>query len=156
MPDIDLDFPRDVRERLIPRIHERYGPEHSALVAAFPTYRTRGAIRELGKALGLPPAEIERVARGVGRLVERATPGAGPRHRARRRRPERAGARRRWRAPADAARRGPGLPRHLSQHSGGMVITTRPLIDSARWCPPRWRAGRSSSGTRTPAPTPAS
>jgi error-prone DNA polymerase len=64
LPDIDLDFPRDVRERLIPRIHERYGREHSALVAAFPTYRARGAIRELGKALGLPPGEIERVARG--------------------------------------------------------------------------------------------
>ena len=44
-PDIDLDFPRDIRERLIPRIHERYGSERSALVAAFPTYRStrRGA-----------------------------------------------------------------------------------------------------------------
>ena len=64
LPDIDLDFPRDVREKLIPRVHERYGRERSALVAAFPTYRARGAIRELGKALGLPPGEIERVARG--------------------------------------------------------------------------------------------
>ncbi|HZE06629.1 MAG TPA: PHP domain-containing protein, partial [Solirubrobacteraceae bacterium] len=64
LPDIDLDFPRDIREKLIPRIHDRYGHERSALVAAFPTYRARGAIRELGKALGLPPGEIERVARG--------------------------------------------------------------------------------------------
>src|SRR5205807_8742361 len=64
LPDIDLDFPRDIREVLIPRVHERYGHERSALVAAFPTYRARGAIRELGKALGLPPSEIERVARG--------------------------------------------------------------------------------------------
>ena len=80
LPDIDLDFPRDIRERLIPRIHERYGHERSALVAAFPTYRARGAIRELGKALGLPPGEIERVARGsegwdareVGRDIESA------------------------------------------------------------------------------------
>ena len=63
LPDIDLDFPRDIREKLIPRVHERYGSEHSALVAAFPTYRSRGAIREIGKALGLPPGEIERVAR---------------------------------------------------------------------------------------------
>ena len=63
LPDIDLDFPRDMREVLIPRVHERYGADHSALVAAFPTYRARGAIRELGKALGLPPGEIERVAR---------------------------------------------------------------------------------------------
>ena len=65
VPDIDLDFPRDVREQLIPRIHERYGPERSALVCAFPTFRVKGAIRELGKALGLPPTEIERVARAV-------------------------------------------------------------------------------------------
>src|SRR6201999_363636 len=64
LPDIDLDFPRDIREVLIPRIHQRYGRTRSALVAAFPTYRARGAIRELGKALGLPPGEIERVARG--------------------------------------------------------------------------------------------
>src|SRR5689334_16136452 len=63
LPDIDLDFPRDVREVLIPRVHERYGKERSALVAAFPTFRSRGAIRELGKVLGLPPGEIERVAR---------------------------------------------------------------------------------------------
>src|SRR5204863_8994747 len=63
LPDIDLDFPRDIRETLLPRIHERYGRDRSALVAAFPTYRARGAIRELGKALGLPPGEVERVAR---------------------------------------------------------------------------------------------
>jgi error-prone DNA polymerase len=45
LPDIDLDFPRDVREMLIPRVHDRYGKERSALVAAFPTFRSRGAIR---------------------------------------------------------------------------------------------------------------
>ena len=49
LPDIDLDFPRDVREKLIPRVHDRYGKERSALVAAFPTFRSRGAIRELGQ-----------------------------------------------------------------------------------------------------------
>jgi error-prone DNA polymerase len=58
LPDIDLDFPRDIRHELIPRIHKRYGTRHSALVAAFPTYRTRGSLRGLGKALGLPQAEI--------------------------------------------------------------------------------------------------
>ncbi|HEY1451431.1 MAG TPA: PHP domain-containing protein, partial [Solirubrobacteraceae bacterium] len=60
LPDIDLDFPRDIREVLIPRVHERFGNERAALVAAFPTFRARGAIRELGKVLGLPPGEIER------------------------------------------------------------------------------------------------
>src|SRR3954468_22662966 len=67
LPDIDLDFPRDVRERLIPRVHERYGQDRAALVAAFPTFRARGAIRELGKVLGLPAGEIERLARGAER-----------------------------------------------------------------------------------------
>ena len=56
LPDIDLDFPRDIREVLIPRVHERFGHDRAALVAAFPTFRARGAIRELGKVLGLPPA----------------------------------------------------------------------------------------------------
>src|SRR5437588_1449270 len=65
LPDIDLDFPRDVRETLIPRVHERYGRDRAALVAAFPTFRARGAIRELGKVLGLPAAALERLARGA-------------------------------------------------------------------------------------------
>jgi error-prone DNA polymerase len=124
LPDIDLDFPRDVREVLIPRIHERYGREHSALVAAFPTYRAKGAIRELGKALGLPPGEIERVARGsegygsfkVGEDVTYAL-GEGRR------------AEGRWAWLVRLAEEAHGLPRHLSQHSGGMIVSTRPLID---------------------------
>ncbi len=63
LPDIDIDFPRDIREVLIARVPEHYGRDRAALVAAFPTFRARGAIRELGKALGLPAGEIERVAR---------------------------------------------------------------------------------------------
>ncbi len=122
LPDIDLDFPRDIREALIPRIHDRYGRERSALVAAFPTYRARGAIRELGKALGLPAGEIERVARGsegwdareVARDIESALL----------RKPSG-----RWAWLARLAAEAHGLPRHLSQHSGGMIVSTRPLID---------------------------
>ncbi|HEY3549610.1 MAG TPA: PHP domain-containing protein, partial [Gaiellaceae bacterium] len=63
VPDIDLDFPRDIREKLIVRVVERYGQEHAALVASFSTYRSRGAIRDVGKALGLPYADLERLAR---------------------------------------------------------------------------------------------
>ena len=76
LPDIDLDFPREVREVLIPRVHERFGRERAALVAAFPTYRARGAIRELGKVLGLPPGEIERKARTADRYENPAHPPA--------------------------------------------------------------------------------
>ncbi len=122
LPDIDLDFPRDVREKLIPRVHERYGHDRSALVAAFPTYRARGAIRELGKALGLPPGEIERVARGsegwsardVGADIESTG---------------RQGLTGRWAWLARLSAEAHGLPRHLSQHSGGMIVATRPLVD---------------------------
>jgi error-prone DNA polymerase len=125
MPDIDLDFPRDIREKLIPRVHERYGRERAALVAAFATYRSRGAVRDLGKALGLPAGEIERVA-GVadvyarGEEIERDIAEAIGGRRARSVR---------WRHLASLAREAWGLPRHVSQHPGGMVLSTRPLID---------------------------
>jgi error-prone DNA polymerase len=125
MPDIDLDFPRDIRERLIPRVHQRYGADRSALVAAFPTYRPRGAVRDLGKALALPPAEIERVAKTVGfhegsSEIERdviAAIGA-----------ERASSRG-WKVLIELTAEAMGLPRHASQHPGGMVISTQPLLD---------------------------
>jgi error-prone DNA polymerase len=131
LPDIDLDFPRDIREKLIPRVHERYGHDRSALVAAFPTYRARGAIRELGKALGLPPGEIERVARGsegwdareVSKDIKAAFGLSPDAHNGRR------GTTGRWAWLARLATEAHGLPRHLSQHSGGMIVATRPLID---------------------------
>ncbi|HJZ61774.1 MAG TPA: error-prone DNA polymerase [Miltoncostaeaceae bacterium] len=126
VPDIDLDFPRDIRERLIEEVIVRYGHEHAALVAAFPTFRIRMAVRELGKALALPPADIERVVKladawssataleeELARLPDGESKLASPR----------------WRALAFLAREAADLPRHLSQHSGGMVISARPLVE---------------------------
>jgi error-prone DNA polymerase len=125
VPDIDLDFPRDIREKLIVAVTERYGREHAALVASFSTYRSRGAIRDVGKALGLPFGELERLARvsdgwnakRVGEELQ-LVPGwedkpASPR----------------WRAFAELTREIAGLPRHISQHPGGMVISSRPLLE---------------------------
>jgi len=125
MPDIDLDFPRDIREVLIPRAHDRYGRDRSALVAAFPTYRPKGAVRDLGKALGLPPAEIDRVAKTAGfhetaaDLERNLVAALGPQR----------AAEPRWRTLLQLSGEIMGLPRHSSQHPGGMVISTRPLID---------------------------
>ena len=126
VPDIDLDFPRDVRARLIEEIIRRYGDEHAALVGAFPTFRARMAIRELGTALALPPADIERLARlsdgwSSADAVEdeiRRMPGGDERLKSRR-----------WRALASLAREAAGLPRHLTQHSGGMVVSATPLVE---------------------------
>ncbi len=140
LPDIDLDFPRDIRAVLIPRVHEHFGREHAALVAAFPTFRARGAIRELGKVLGLPAGEIERMARGAERY------GSGAEHDMAVAAEGRGGGRgenpddearpggatapsERWRWLALLVEQAHGLPRHLSQHSGGMIVATRPLID---------------------------
>ncbi len=174
LPDIDLDFPRDIREVLIPRVHERYGREKSALVAAFPTFRSRGAIRELGKVLGLPPGELERVARGAEPFAVRGVAGDvetglglesggpppllnDPDNRApfamsteewlamvngrnppahpddvvnpRTTEARYAALPGRWGWLARLCDEAYGLPRHLSQHSGGMIVSTRPLID---------------------------
>jgi error-prone DNA polymerase len=124
VPDIDLDFPRDIREKLIVALTERYGHEHAALVASFSTYRSRGAIRDLGKALGLPFAELERLARiteGSPKRVEEEIaklPDGDAKLRSRR-----------WRALGALSREIAGLPRHISQHPGGMVISSRPLVE---------------------------
>jgi error-prone DNA polymerase len=125
IPDIDLDFPRDIREKLIVAVTERYGREHAALVASFATYRSRGAIRDVGKALGLPFAELERLAKvsdgwNAKRVGEELAllPDA-----------ERKSLSPRWRAFAELCHEIAGLPRHISQHPGGMVISSRPLVE---------------------------
>jgi error-prone DNA polymerase len=125
VPDIDLDFPRDIREKLIVRVVERYGSEHASLVAAFATYRSRGAIRDVGKALGLPHADLERLARltdgwNAQRVADEIA--ALPDAKTKLRSP-------RWRAFGALCAEIGGLPRHISQHPGGMVISSRPLVD---------------------------
>jgi error-prone DNA polymerase len=121
LPDIDLDFPRDIRDVLIPRVHDRYGRDRCALVAAFSTFMVRSAVRDFAKALGLPPGEIERLARAVDPWKERNDiEGEVPD-------PVRRSPR--WNALVKLARDAWGLPRHQSQHPGGMVISTQPLID---------------------------
>jgi error-prone DNA polymerase len=125
VPDIDLDFPRDIREKLIVAVTERYGREHAALVASFATYRSRGAIRDVGKALGLPFAELERLAKvsegwNAKRIGEelQLLPDA-----------QRKLLSPRWRAFGELCHEIAGLPRHISQHPGGMVISSRPLVE---------------------------
>ncbi len=124
LPDIDLDFPRDIREVLIPRVHERYGHDRSALVAAFPTYRTRSAIRDFGKALGLPSGEVERAARSADPWSFDVAGGTSPTRSA-----SAAPRSPRWRALVRLVDEAADLPRHVTQHPGGMVISTETLIE---------------------------
>ena len=135
LPDIDLDFPRDIRERLIERVYERWGREHAALVASFPTYRMRSAIRDVGKALGLPLVELGRLGRLTGpyqsvqdlRQELRRCPEFAHREEA----PV-------WRDLIAIAPQLEGFPRHLSEHVGGMVIASEPLIDCVPCQPAAW------------------
>jgi error-prone DNA polymerase len=125
VPDIDLDFPRDIRERLIARVYEVYGHDRAALVCAFPTYHVRSAIRDIGKALGLPAPDLDRLAK----LSERASADRLaaemerlPEFRDRLDAPL-------WRELVDLATQIAGFPRHVTQHSGGMVISSQPLVE---------------------------
>src|SRR5216117_1841125 len=134
VPDIDLDFPREIREELIRRVYTRYGAEHAGLVCAFPTYRLRSAVREIGKALDLPAGEIEQVAKladpkglpdGRSRSLKDSLTVAGgladeldqlPGFQGRRNAPL-------WKELCELAEEIAGLPRHVSQHVGGMIIS---------------------------------
>jgi error-prone DNA polymerase len=119
-PDIDLDLPSgDRRERVIQHVYERYGARGAAMTANVITYRDRSASREVGKVLGIPPPEIDRLSRYM-RRFEYVDPGDTLE-----RRLGQAGFDaddRRVRLFARLFQEIQDLPRHLGQHSGGMVI----------------------------------
>jgi len=125
VPDIDLDFPREIREELILRVYDRFGPEHAVLVCSFPTYKIRSAVRDVGKALGLPEAELDKLAKRCegGRARDLAEEMARlPQFRDKVNAPL-------WRDLVALARQIDGFPRHVSQHVGGMIISSRPLVE---------------------------
>jgi error-prone DNA polymerase len=62
VPDIDIDFAHQDREKVIQYVYERYSREHAAMAAEVITYRTRSAIRDISKAMGLSPAHVEQIA----------------------------------------------------------------------------------------------
>jgi error-prone DNA polymerase len=119
-PDIDLDLPSgDRRERVIQHVYEKYGKLGAAMTANVITYRSRSAAREVGKALGIEPAQIDRLAKVMNdfefvdpadtltrRLRDAGCDASEPE----------------FRVFAELWHRIQDLPRHLGQHSGGMVI----------------------------------
>ncbi len=122
-PDIDVDFEHERREEIIQWIYETYGRDHSALTAVVTRFRARGAIREVGKALGLPEDLTASLSGlvwgwsvdGVGeKQAKELNLNLGDR---------------RLRLALDLASRLIGTPRHLSQHPGGFVLTHERLDD---------------------------
>jgi len=128
VPDIDLDFARDARERMFKHIFETYSTEHAALVANVITYRYPMAIRDVGKALGLPEADIDKLAKRMrGRfarsLLEEMA--ALPEFKGR----LSASGGLIWRQFLHLVEELRGMPRHLSQHSGGIIISSTPIVE---------------------------
>ena len=150
-PDIDLDLPSgDRREAIIQYVYRRYGGTSAAMTANVITYQPRRAVREVGKALGLPPDFLDRLAKDV--------PGWGyqdPEEETPARHLRRAGA-----DLADARIRRFARSGTPSSGSRATSASTRAAwcsrrAGSTRWCRSsrrRCRAGSSSSGTRTTAP----
>ena len=115
-PDIDVDFEHERREEVIQWVYQTYGLDHAALCATVIRYRSKGAIRDVGKALGLP----EDMTKSLSSQVRGWADEIGAEH-----------ARdlnfditeRRLRLTLELARELAGTPRHLSQHPGGFVLT---------------------------------
>jgi error-prone DNA polymerase len=103
-PDIDVDFEHERREEVIQHLYEKYGRHRAAMVSAVVTYKSRLALQDVSKALGVAKAaEPKREGRGVQALDRRVQKLCG-----------------------EIA----GFPRHLSIHSGGFVLTADPLIET--------------------------
>ncbi|MDE2269495.1 MAG: error-prone DNA polymerase [Betaproteobacteria bacterium] len=120
-PDIDVDFEHERREEVIQYLYAKYGRDRAALTAAVIRYRPKSALRDVGKALGFDLETVERLARNVqwwdGREVARQRleeVGLDP---------DALGVQQ-WMA---LVRQLLGFPRHLSQHTGGFVLTEGPL-----------------------------
>ncbi|MBE3071375.1 MAG: hypothetical protein IMZ67_00235, partial [Acidobacteria bacterium] len=119
-PDIDLDLPSgDRRERVIQHVYEKYGAGGAAMTANVITYRGRSAAREVGKTLGIEAAQIDRLAKVMNHFEFRDPGDTLDRHL---REIGLEAEHPRIRLFADLWQRIQDLPRHLGQHSGGMVI----------------------------------
>ncbi|HWV02100.1 MAG TPA: error-prone DNA polymerase [Devosia sp.] len=116
-PDIDVDFEHQRREEVIQWVYETYGRHRAALCSTVIRYRAKGALRDVGKAMGLPEDVIGLLS---SQIWGWSTEGAEPKH------AEELNLNlddRRLRLTLDLARQLIGTPRHLSQHPGGFVLT---------------------------------
>jgi len=139
MPDIDVDFAADRREEVIQYVYERYGEEHVGMVCNVVTYRARSAVRETAKALAFPSDVIDRAAKALdthsaAQAAEDLNPsssgngdpipveiGPDPRLEGAPSLP--------WQTLAELLGEMDGVPRHLSIHVGGLLITAAPLLE---------------------------
>ncbi|OPY01980.1 MAG: Error-prone DNA polymerase [Syntrophorhabdus sp. PtaB.Bin047] len=125
IPDIDVDIATNRREEVIQYVYDTYGRDHAAMVCTYVTFKGRGAIREVGKVLGLPGHVLDRMAKTLSAYGGRGAIDSLKEV------PEFAsyldsGA---WEHFGDLCTRIADFPRHLSIHVGGMILTPRPIYE---------------------------
>jgi DNA polymerase-3 subunit alpha len=126
LPDIDLDFQDDRRDEVLAYVNQRYGSDHVAQIITFGTMGARAAIRDTGRALGMPYGQVDRVARLIpleltitlDRALEQSRELYDIYHQ------DAA-----IRNLIDSARKLEGMVRHVSTHAAGVVIAHEPLIE---------------------------
>lgn len=123
MPDFDTDICYERREEVISYVREKYGSDHVAQIVTFGTLAARAAVRDVGRALGMPYAEVNEIARLIPRAlnVRIADALSVPELR------EKYEASPEARRLLDTAMALEGMPRHASTHAAGVVITKEPL-----------------------------
>lgn len=128
-PDIDLDFADDRRDEVIAYVTQRYGDDKVAQIITFGTMEARGAVRDAGRALGMPYAKPDRISKmippgsqGFGMTIERAIEISPELATAYRTEPE-------TKRLLDVARKLEGVARHASVHAAGVVIADKPLVE---------------------------
>ncbi len=122
VPDIDVDFEHERREEVIQYIYRKYGRERAGLAATVVSYRARSALRDTGRAMGLSKDAVDR-------LLSMASGWSKPMDEACAREEGFDPTDRRLRLTLELARELCGFPRHLSQHTGGFVISRGPLCE---------------------------
>ena len=123
LPDIDLDFPRGIRDELIERVHRHFGPEYAVLTGAITTYKVKGIVHDLGKALGLPQEHLSLLSKQLhshDAADLRDEMAQLPDFRDRVNAPG-------WCDLLDLAPQLMDAPKGLGQHVGGMVLSSSPI-----------------------------
>ena len=123
LPDIDLDFPRHLRDRLIERIHRHFGPEYAVLTGAISTYTIKGIIQDLGKAFGLPSRELTLLSKQIHSHHATDLRAEMLELPAFRDRVDAYG----WKNLIEVSPQLMGAPKRLSQHPGGMILSSTPI-----------------------------
>ncbi|PKB71353.1 MAG: hypothetical protein BZY87_05725 [SAR202 cluster bacterium Io17-Chloro-G6] len=126
VPDIDLDFPRNIREELIIRVHRKWGWDRAALTGMISTYQMKGAVRDLGKALGLPAQDMDKLSKRIDSHDAKELELEMLQLPDYRDKVDAPG----WRDLIELAAQLDGFPKYLAQHPGGMIISSSPLIDT--------------------------